>query len=83
MLVNANVQIAISIKPKLAASALLEANLVAQSGKVEFLPFSKFALLRRLPAPTSKYTWGRINLRFFGENQKIVNILFVISTYLS
>ena len=39
MLVSAKVQIAIRMKPKLAASALLDANLVAHSGKVEFVPF--------------------------------------------
>jgi hypothetical protein len=83
MLLIDKVQIAISMKPKVVASALLAENLVAHPGKVEFMLLAKFSSMGRIPPPTSTCTSGRTNLRFFGENQKKMKFLFDMSTYLS
>jgi hypothetical protein len=83
MLLSDKVQIAISMKPKVVASALLAENLVAHPGKVEFMLLAKFSSLKCIPSRISTYTSGRTNLPVFGENQKKMNFLFDMSTYLS
>ncbi len=83
MLLSVKVQIATSMKPKEVTSAVLEEDLVAHPGKVEFMLLRKLSSLERISPPTSTCTSGRVNLPVFGENQKKTNFLFDMSTYLS